>query len=56
MLAATAERLDLPDGSVDAVAGTLVLCSVADPGRALAEVLRVHAHAAAHPPPEGFGP
>ena len=38
---ASAERLDLPDGSVDAVVGTLVLCSVADAARALAEVLRV---------------
>ncbi len=38
---ATAERLDLPDGSVDAVVGTLVLCSVDDPARALAELLRV---------------
>jgi ubiquinone/menaquinone biosynthesis C-methylase UbiE len=41
LLAATAERLYLPDGSVDAVVGTLVLCSMADPARALAEVLRV---------------
>lgn len=38
---ASAEHLDLPDGSVDAVVGTLVLCSVRDAARALAEVLRV---------------
>lgn len=38
---ASAERLDLPDGSVDAVVGTLVLCSVVDAAGALAEVLRV---------------
>nr|WP_246425619.1 class I SAM-dependent methyltransferase [Streptomonospora nanhaiensis] len=36
-----AERIDAPDGSVDAVVGTLVLCSVADPDRVLAEVRRV---------------
>jgi len=28
LFAATAERLDLPDGSVDAVVGTLVLSSL----------------------------
>lgn len=39
--AARAERLDLPDESADAVVGTLVLCSVGDHARALAEVLRV---------------
>ncbi|WP_234945194.1 class I SAM-dependent methyltransferase [Anaeromyxobacter sp. Fw109-5] len=38
---AVAERLPLPDASVDAVISSLVLCSVADPGRALAEVRRV---------------
>jgi SAM-dependent methyltransferase len=37
----TAERLDLMDASVDAVVSTLVLCSVADQVRALAEVRRV---------------
>lgn len=37
----TAERLDLMDASVDAVVSTLVLCSVADQARALAEVRRV---------------
>lgn len=41
LLIGTAERLDLPDGSVDAVVGTLVLCSVTDQARVLAEVLRV---------------
>lgn len=35
------ERLDLPDGSVDAVISSLVLCSVRDPGAVLAEVRRV---------------
>lgn len=39
--AGTAERLDFPDESVDAVVGTLVLCSVGDQARALAEILRV---------------
>lgn len=37
----SAETLDLPDASVDAVVSTLVLCSVADPARVLREVLRV---------------
>jgi SAM-dependent methyltransferase len=36
-----AERLDLPDGSVDAVLSSLVLCSVSDPVAVLAEVRRV---------------
>lgn len=36
-----AERLDLPDGSVDAVISSLVLCTVPDPARVLAEVRRV---------------
>ncbi len=36
-----AESLSLPDVSVDAVLVTFSLCTVADPGRALAEVLRV---------------
>ncbi|MDA0564770.1 methyltransferase domain-containing protein [Streptomonospora sp. S1-112] len=36
-----AERIDAADSSVDAVVGTLVLCSVADADRVLAEVLRV---------------
>ena len=39
--AGTAERLDLPDASADAVVSTLVLCSVDDLEAALAEVRRV---------------
>jgi ubiquinone/menaquinone biosynthesis C-methylase UbiE len=35
------ESLDLPDASVDFAFCSLVLCSVADPRRVLAEVLRV---------------
>jgi SAM-dependent methyltransferase len=38
---AAAESLPYPDGSFDAVVFTLVLCTVADPGRALAEARRV---------------
>jgi ubiquinone/menaquinone biosynthesis C-methylase UbiE len=41
ILNAVPERIDLPDESVDAVVGTLVLCSVDDQARALAEVRRV---------------
>jgi ubiquinone/menaquinone biosynthesis C-methylase UbiE len=41
LLTGTAERLDLLDGSVGAVVGTLILCSVGDQARALSEVLRV---------------
>jgi ubiquinone/menaquinone biosynthesis C-methylase UbiE len=41
VIPAPAERIPLPDASVDAVAATLVLCSVADQGRVLAEVRRV---------------
>jgi ubiquinone/menaquinone biosynthesis C-methylase UbiE len=40
-LDAPAEAVPLPDGSVDSVVSTWTLCSVADPGRALAEVRRV---------------
>jgi SAM-dependent methyltransferase len=36
-----AENLPLPDSSADAVVSTLVLCSVRDQDRALAEVIRV---------------
>jgi ubiquinone/menaquinone biosynthesis C-methylase UbiE len=36
-----AEALDLPDESVDAVVSTLVLCTVDDPDRVLAEARRV---------------
>jgi ubiquinone/menaquinone biosynthesis C-methylase UbiE len=38
---APAERIPLPDASVDAVAATVVLCSVADQDEVLAEVRRV---------------
>lgn len=38
---APAERLPLPDASVDTVVATLVLCTVADPERALGEIARV---------------
>lgn len=40
-LDAVAEDVPLPDGSVDAVLATTVLCSVDDQDRALAEVARV---------------
>jgi len=36
-----AEELALPDNSVDAVVSTLVLCSVANPDKALSEIHRV---------------
>ncbi|ACG74194.1 Methyltransferase type 11 [Anaeromyxobacter sp. K] len=39
--ATAAERLPLPDRSVDAVISSLVLCTVPDPARALAEIRRV---------------
>lgn len=35
------EHLDLPDASADMVVSSLVLCTVEDPARVLAEVLRV---------------
>ena len=38
---AVAERLPVPDGCVDAVVASLVLCSVHDPALALREALRV---------------
>lgn len=38
---APAEELPLPDSSADSVVSTLVLCTVDDPARALAEVRRV---------------
>jgi SAM-dependent methyltransferase len=41
VLAAPAERIPLADASVDAVAATLALCSVADQDAVLAEVRRV---------------
>ena len=39
--AGVAERIPLPDGSVEAVIASLVLCSVSDPARVLAEIRRV---------------
>jgi SAM-dependent methyltransferase len=41
VLPGRAERLPVPDHSVDAVVGTFVLCSVDDPDAAVAEVCRV---------------
>lgn len=41
VLLGQAEAIPLPEGSVEAVVATLVLCSVADPRRVLVEVLRV---------------
>jgi ubiquinone/menaquinone biosynthesis C-methylase UbiE len=41
LVAGRAERLPFRDGAFDTVVTGLVLCSVADPGRALAEVRRV---------------
>jgi ubiquinone/menaquinone biosynthesis C-methylase UbiE len=41
VLAAPAERIPLPEASVDAVLSTVVLCSVSDLAAALAEVRRV---------------
>ncbi|CAN5355961.1 hypothetical protein BH09ACT8_BH09ACT8_03830 [soil metagenome] len=38
---APAERLPLADASVDTVVSTLVLCTAADPERALQEIARV---------------
>jgi ubiquinone/menaquinone biosynthesis C-methylase UbiE len=38
---AQAERLPLPDASVDTVVSTLVLCTVGDPERTLGEIARV---------------
>ncbi|MFK4730569.1 class I SAM-dependent methyltransferase [Agromyces mediolanus] len=40
-LAASAERIPVPDGAFDAVIASYVLCTVPDPGAALAEVRRV---------------
>ncbi|WP_114313923.1 class I SAM-dependent methyltransferase [Thermus caldifontis] len=41
ILLGQAEAIPLPEGSVDTVVATLVLCSVGEPRRALAEILRV---------------
>lgn len=35
------EKIDLPDNSVSAVVGTLVLCSVDDPSRVVSEIRRI---------------
>lgn len=41
VVAGSAERIPVPDASADAVVCSLVLCSVADQGTALAEIFRV---------------
>ena len=41
ILTGAAEQLPVPEASVDAVISTLVLCSIADQGAALAEIHRV---------------
>jgi ubiquinone/menaquinone biosynthesis C-methylase UbiE len=41
VISAPAEKLPFEDDSFDTVVGTLVLCTVDDPGRAIAEVARV---------------
>ena len=41
VVAGSAERIPVPDASADAVVCSLVLCSVADQGPALAEIFRV---------------
>jgi len=41
VLDAVGERLPLEDGSADAVVASFVLCSVRDPSRVLAEILRI---------------
>lgn len=58
IVSAPAERLPLPDDSVDTAICSLVLCTVADPAAAIAEIrrvlrpggtFRVVEHVAAHP-------
>ena len=39
--AGVAEQIPLPDGSVEAIIASLVLCTVSDPARSLAEIRRV---------------
>jgi ubiquinone/menaquinone biosynthesis C-methylase UbiE len=41
VVAASAEELPYPDGSFDTVVSTMVICTVEDPGQALAEIARV---------------
>ncbi len=41
VLAGVAEQIPLPDGSFEAIIASLVLCSVSDPARVLAEIRRV---------------
>lgn len=41
VLVAPAEALPVPDGSIDTVVSTLVLCTVRDPAAAVAEIRRV---------------
>src|SRR5271170_1566587 len=41
LLSASCDGVPVPDASVDAVVATLLLCSVPDPSRALAEIRRV---------------
>jgi ubiquinone/menaquinone biosynthesis C-methylase UbiE len=41
LVQASAMELPFPDGSFDAVVGTLVFCTIPDPSRALSEVMRV---------------
>ena len=41
VIRAPAEALPLPEGSIDTAVATLVLCTVGDPARALAELRRV---------------
>ena len=41
VIAANAEELPFPDDSFDAVVGTLVLCTIPDPAKALKEIRRV---------------
>ena len=41
LLNAPAERLPLPDDSIDTVVSTLVLCTVDDPAAALSEIVRI---------------
>jgi ubiquinone/menaquinone biosynthesis C-methylase UbiE len=55
LVQADAQRLPFADGSFDVVAASLVFCSVADPGRALAEARRVLHRPAPTCPDRGRG-